>query len=98
MTDAKNSPSTSFPELSKNGTITVSLYKTMFEPETQPPLNDTSTGAIWLTNCIDIVLSSAINVSDIEANQVTMVSSVDNSNRYVNEFPITAGFNESVYS
>ena len=42
--------------------------------------------------------SNVINVSDIEANQVTMVSSVDTSNRYVNEFPITAGFNESVYA
>ena len=42
--------------------------------------------------------SNVVDVSDIEANQVTMVSSVDTSNRYVNEFPITAGFNESVYA
>ena len=42
--------------------------------------------------------SNVVNVSDIEANKVTMVSSVDTSNRYVNEFPITAGFNESVYA
>ena len=42
--------------------------------------------------------SNVVDVSDLEANQVTLVSSVDTSNRYVNEFPITAGFNESVYA
>jgi len=42
--------------------------------------------------------SNIIETSNFEANQVTMVSSVDTTNRYVNEFPITAGFNESVYS
>ena len=36
--------------------------------------------------------------NDLEANKVAYVNSVDVTNRYVSEFPITAGFSDSIYA
>ena len=38
-----------------------------------------------------------IGISEVSATNVEVANSVDVNNRYVSEFPITAGFDDSVY-
>jgi len=79
----------------------VELDKGLMEPKTDQG-KTTLKGPIITGETIDLRKNQKVTVNneanDLEANKVAYVNSVDVTNRYVSEFPITAGFSDSIYA